>query len=227
MAEWSVSEEEIREVEQLLLKDGCNFAEDAKEVIRCWNSVDVSACPGSGKTTVLLAKLKIIADRMPLKNGDGICVLSHTNVAVDEIKSKLSAYAERLMSYPNYVGTIQTFIDRYVTFPYLRSITKESLQVVDERTYAQHLWARVISNSDYDKFTWFARQHFQKSRIPIKDIIEYVEGLSLKNGDLYHKTQTKRLAASTSLSAQQYATAKAELLKFEGLITYKDAYKYG
>lgn len=110
MIDWTVSEEEIQAVESLLLNKGCSFADDAKQVIRYWNSTDVSACPGCGKTTVLLAKLKIIADRMPLENGAGICVLSHTNFAVDEIKSKLAAYAERLMGYPNYVGTIQIHI---------------------------------------------------------------------------------------------------------------------
>ena len=49
---------------------------------------------------------------MPLENGAGICVLSHTNVAVNEIKNRLSDYADRLLSYPNYIGTIQSFIDR-------------------------------------------------------------------------------------------------------------------
>lgn len=226
MRSWTVSEEEIQEVESLLLKEGCSFADDAKQVIRSWNSTDVFACPGSGKTTILLAKLKIIADRMPLDNGAGICVLSHTNVAVDEIKSKLAAYAERLMGYPNYVGTIQTFIDRYITFPYLRSLTKESLQVIDEKTYAQHLWARVTSDCSFEKLNWFIRQRYQQSRDHITDIIDYVSGLSLKNGDLYHKTQITRLAGSNAPSTLQYATAKQELLKNDGLITYNDAYRY-
>ena len=83
-----ISDADIRQVEELLLPDGCKFPEDARKVIRCWESKDVAACPGSGKTTVLLAKLKSLADRMPLDNGSGICVLSHTNVAVNEIKEK-------------------------------------------------------------------------------------------------------------------------------------------
>lgn len=226
MISWSVSEEEIQEVECLLLKEGYSFADDAKQVIYSWNSTDVSACPGSGKTTVLLAKLKIIADRMPLENDAGICVLSHTNVAVDEIKSKLSACAERLMGYPNYIGTIQTFIDRYITFPYLRSLTKESLQVVDERTYAQHLWARATTDQSFEKFSWFIRQRYQQSSTHITDIIDYVSGLSLRNGELYHKSQTARLAGSIAPSTLQYATAKQELLIKDGLITYNEAYRY-
>lgn len=226
MSEWAVSEEEIRIVERLLLKEGCCFADDAKNVIRCWNSTDVSACPGSGKTTVLLAKLKIIADRMPLENGAGICVLSHTNVAVDEIKSKLAAYSERLMGYPNYVGTIQTFIDRYVTFPYLRNITKESIQVVDERTYAQHIWTRVSSFPNYRTLKAFLNQKYRQSNANISTIVEYISNLFLKDGDLYYKSKQTRLAGSTSASAQQYTAAKKELLREDGIITYNDAYRY-
>ena len=106
MMEWQISDQDIQAAEELLLPHGAHFPEDARNVIRCWHSTDVAACPGSGKTTVLLAKLKLLADRMPLENGAGICVLSHTNVAVNEIKNRLSDYADRLLSYPNYIGTI-------------------------------------------------------------------------------------------------------------------------
>jgi DNA helicase-2/ATP-dependent DNA helicase PcrA len=84
--EWQIPDQDIQTLEELLLPHGAQFPEDARRVIRCWHSTDVAACPGSGKTTVLLAKLKLLADKMPLENGAGICVLSHTNVAINEIK---------------------------------------------------------------------------------------------------------------------------------------------
>ena len=114
MVELNITDSEIQDLERLLLPKDCHFTDDALQVIRYWNSVDVSACPGSGKTTLLLAKLKLLADRMPLNNGVGVCVLSHTNVAVNEIKKKLADYADKLISYPNFVGTIQSFIDKFV-----------------------------------------------------------------------------------------------------------------
>lgn len=85
----------IPELEHLLLPEGCHFAEDAKAVIDCWESTDVQACPGSGKTTVLMAKLQHLAGKMPLPQGRGICILSHTNVAVDEIKTRLTGMPRR------------------------------------------------------------------------------------------------------------------------------------
>lgn len=139
MVEWKISDQDIESTEKLLLPEGAHFPEDARNVIRCWHSTDVAACPGSGKTTVLLAKLKLLADRMPLENSAGICVLSHTNVAVDEIRKRLAGYADKLLSYPNYIGTIQSFVDRFVTMPYLRNIVGRNVQAVDDLTYAQHM----------------------------------------------------------------------------------------
>lgn len=141
--EWEISDQDIESTEKLLLPEGAHFPEDARNVIRCWHSADVAACPGSGKTTVLLAKLKLLVDRMPLENGAGICVLSHTNVAVDEIRKRLSNYAGKLLSYPNYIGTIQSFVDKFVTMPYLRNIAGRNVQAVDNLTYAQHMLNRM------------------------------------------------------------------------------------
>lgn len=225
---WEITESEIEEVERLLLPDGCHFSDDAKTVIRFWNSTDVSACPGSGKTTVLLAKLKLIADRMPLEKGAGICVLSHTNVAVNEIKSKLAVYTDKLMSYPNYVGTIQTFIDRFVTFPYLRTLTTEPIQVVDDKTYAQHLWHLISSNrASYGTLIAVIekRAALLKSRYP--DRISYMAGIFLDDGALMHEAQPARaLAGAESASAKQYADVQDKLLKEEGILTYDHAYHY-
>lgn len=149
MEGWEISNQEIESTEKLLLPEKAHFQEDARKVIRCWHSTDVSACPGSGKTTVLLAKLKILADRMPLENGAGICVLSHTNVAVEEIRKRLSGYADKLIAYPNYMGTIQSFIDKFVTMPYLRNITGHNVQVIDDLPYARQMLKRI-----YDEKKW-------------------------------------------------------------------------
>lgn len=217
-------------MENILLEKGCHFANDAKEVIRYWKSVDVAACPGSGKTTVLLAKLKLLADRMPLKKGSGVCVLSHTNVAVNEIKTKLSNYADLLMGYPNYVGTIQSFIDQFVTKPYLKQKTDASIQVVEDSVYAQHLykllWKDRSQNSPYQKIRYFIKFNVKNGSGQYDNEISYMENLYQKDGALYVSKQKKPLAGADSLSAKQYETAIQELLVSEGLIRYKDAYQY-
>ena len=55
---------------------------------------------------------------MPLENNRGICVLTHTNVAIDKIKLEAETYASKLFSYPNHFGTIQSFVDKYLAIPW-------------------------------------------------------------------------------------------------------------
>lgn len=108
--------QDMNEAEHMLgIEEG--FSDEKNEVIKCLCSRDVVACPGSGKTTALLAKLLILAKKMPFDNNKGICVLTHTNVAVDEIREKLGATAKTILSYPNFIGTIQSFIDKYLAIP--------------------------------------------------------------------------------------------------------------
>ncbi|MGY4198970.1 UvrD-helicase domain-containing protein [Bradyrhizobium sp. USDA 4520] len=86
------------------------------------DTIDFEACPGSGKTTLLVAKLAVLAMRWPHRQ-QGICVLSHTNAARDEINAKLSnsAAGVALTHYPHFVGTIHSFVNEYLALPWLRS----------------------------------------------------------------------------------------------------------
>lgn len=228
MVEWQISNAEIQATESLLLPDGCHFADDALQVIRHWNSVDVSACPGSGKTTVLLAKLKLLADRMPLENGAGICVLSHTNIAVNEIKNKLAGYADKLMSYPNYIGTIQSFIDQFVTMPYLRQTVGRPVQLLDDRTYAQHLLHRMNTKRQaYSTLAYLVKSSYDNSKNIYANRDEHIAALYLrKDGALCIRSQTKPLAGAQTQSAQQFKQLINDLLRNEGIIRYLDAFQY-
>ncbi len=220
-----ISDAEIRAIEELLLPEGCQFPEDARKVIRCWESKDVAACPGSGKTTVLLAKLKSLADRMPLDNGSGICVLSHTNVAVNEIKEKMSDYAGKLMSYPNYVGTIQSFIDKFVTLPYLKRKFGKAVQPVDNRTYAEHIYRIIIRK--YPRLKWLVINDYNNGSTPFADVIDYVGAIYIRSdGSLCVGNRTRALAGSSRPSTQQFMSAQQDMLVDEGLIKYSDAFYY-
>ena len=205
MVEWEISNQDIESTEKLLLPNGAHFPEDARNVIRCWHSTDVAACPGSGKTTVLLAKLKLLADRMPLENGAGVCVLSHTNVAVDEIRNRLSEYADKLLGYPNYIGTIQSFVDKFVTMPFLRNITERNVQAVDDLTYAQHMLNRMQNNKKYSALEYVADNNF-KTGGQFTERIEQTQALYLRDdGALCVGKQKKALAgADKQLDICQY-----------------------
>ena len=63
----TITDEDIQFAEKWLLSEGQQFDEERREVIKCLESKDVLACPGSGKTTALLAKLIIISHQLFLE----------------------------------------------------------------------------------------------------------------------------------------------------------------
>lgn len=125
------TDEEIRIAHDILLKDKKTFDDARLNIIKEDRSCYVQACPGSGKTTVLLAKLIILANRLPMADGKGVCVLTHTNVAIDEIKAKVGSKANVLFNYPNFFGTIQTFLHKYVAAAALHYFYGSQIQYVD------------------------------------------------------------------------------------------------
>lgn len=92
------------------------------KAIKNLQTCDFEACPGSGKTTLLVAKLAILASRWPYRQS-GICVLSHTNAARDEINHRVSiaASGSSLVRYPHFIGTIHGFVNEFLATPWLRS----------------------------------------------------------------------------------------------------------
>ncbi|OJU79076.1 MAG: hypothetical protein BGO09_10730 [Bacteroidetes bacterium 47-18] len=131
--EINISDEEIQYAERLLLPVGKTFDDERKVFIRNFNTIDLQAVPGSGKTTALLAKLIILESKLPFAEGSGILVLSHTNAAIDEIKEKIQKYCPRLFSYPNFIGTIQSFVDEFLAVPfYVQKFNKKPIRIDHE-----------------------------------------------------------------------------------------------
>lgn len=137
-----VSDADIARAEGILLSAGCTFNQERRNFIRCMESCDVVACPGSGKTTALLAKLLILATHLPFSGYRGICVLTHTNVAIDEIKRRAGGAADALFVHPNYFGTIQGFVNRFLAIPAYRNRYKRPVQAIDNDQFFAALRSR-------------------------------------------------------------------------------------
>lgn len=152
------NEEELRRVYKLLTDKDGKFEHDKVDVINCETSTDIKACPGSGKTTTLLAKLVLLADRMPLASGKGVCVLTYTNVAIDEIKAKLGHKADVLFSYPNYFGTMQTFVDDFFASAALQYYYGARITLVDDDRANQEMYRKYksLGRSKLESFLYWA-----------------------------------------------------------------------
>lgn len=117
---------------------GADGMDPRLEVLRSSETLDIEACPGSGKTTLLIAKLAILARKWSSLR-QGICVLSHTNVARRQIEKRLgnTAFGQRLLGYPHYVGTIHGFVNEFLAMPWLLSLGLP-VRVIDNQLCEQH-----------------------------------------------------------------------------------------
>lgn len=216
--------EDILEVEKLILPEDKHFSEEGIKFLNCDESKEVLACPGSGKTTLLMAKLYLLSKSMPFANNAGICVLSHTNVAVEEIKNKLGTSADKILTYPNYVGTIQSFVDKFVVFPYLTNLTETSIQVMDDNAYAKIMCSICNSNGCYSALKYLLNNNESLSRkynnLEMKISNLYID----ENGKLKCNGINKCIAGQDKKSTLQFVQLKKHLLLKFGAIKYKDAY---
>ena len=84
-----------------------NFTIEQKDYIQSTidDHVYLEACPGSGKTEVVAAK---VAKEISNWNKDpsGIAILSFSNSATDELKDRIGKFStSNLKFYPHFIGT--------------------------------------------------------------------------------------------------------------------------
>ncbi|KFJ92836.1 DNA helicase UvrD [Pseudomonas sp. 1-7] len=125
-----ITDEDVDWVIELMGLKGID--EPRRLFLKSMDTVDVAACPGSGKTTLVVAKLAILARHWKSRT-QGICVLSHTNAAREEIEKRLggSEVGQRLLRFPHYIDTIHGFTGRFLASPWLRS-KGIALQAIDD-----------------------------------------------------------------------------------------------
>ena len=130
--EFEINDDEIEKVYKILFNKEGNFEEEKQKIIKSFESCCIEAVPGSGKTTTLVTKLMILAEKLNKGNYEkGICILTHTNIGIDIIKEKLGRKGEVLFRYPNFVGTLQSFIDNYLAIPCYKKKYKSKVDIID------------------------------------------------------------------------------------------------
>jgi DNA helicase-2/ATP-dependent DNA helicase PcrA len=79
----------------------------------------VRACPGSGKTFTVAARLSRLLSEWD-KPHQGIAAISFTNVAWEEIEGYLAKDfgVSTPIGYPHFLGTIDSFIDKFIFLPF-------------------------------------------------------------------------------------------------------------
>ncbi|NFI02824.1 ATP-dependent helicase [Clostridium botulinum] len=221
-----VTEEDISYAEKILF--GKTRVFDYNEriiIIKDFNdSFDINACPGSGKTTVLLAKLIILSRKMPFRNGQGICVLTHTNVAIDEIKNKLGQKSEILFKYPNYFGTIQSFIDKYLTIPFYKYMTGENIKSIDDDMYYSHLHKLVLDKyPNIKNAVSFCVEKNLGSYREGQHLDNFIKFILSKNFKVINNEMFICNKSGATLENKKYYKELLEIM-YDGVLRYNDAY---
>lgn len=202
-----------------------SFDDESKEFIKCLESKDIQACPGAGKTTSLVAKLDIIAQQMPFKDNSGILVLTHTNVAVDEIKAKLGANAKILLSYPNHVGTFQSFVNKYLAIPMYVKLTGKRPERIDDDIFYKK-FEDVLKKYHESVYGWLSSVG---TPINVSAITVY-KNLTL-NGDKFYYNNSDKPILTLANKARFFNMMKTikerdieKELIFKGYLTYDHCY---
>lgn len=215
-------------IDRLSHQENLFFDEKRTELLKAMHSLDVQACPGSGKTTLIAAKLILLAEEWPFKHR-GVCVLSHTNVAKDEIIERLkkskTKKAQNLLSYPHFIGTIQEFVNRFLAIPNLRSRGICDFNI-DNDTYTDSAW-RLLGSWEYSwlkgTLKGLGTEENQKSFIRSGHLIHGDDG--------YEVCITKRAKAWNR--DENLARAKDDLMKLKrslcgkGYFLFRDMYVFG
>lgn len=226
MQDTIITDEHIDYIEKELFpkfdfnNDAKVFDKQRRNVIKCMETKDIVACAGSGKTTTLIAKLMIL-DRfhMEFPQNQGICVLTHTNVAIDEIKEKLGA-GSRLLTYPNFFGTIQSFVNTFLAKKAYIHFTKTKCKEINDDFFAERMeyhYQRDFDTSEKNYFNWYFNENKQ---------VSFFKKMSFKESDFSVCENNYRIPKESRQILKTKFIETRQKVFHEGYLTYDDAYHF-
>jgi len=232
-----VSIEHIREAESFLLNGKTFETKERIPFIKNLESCDLLAVPGSGKTTALIAKLYCLSKQLPLDDGSGILVLAHTNAAVDEIELKLKKHCPNLFEYPNFVGTIQSFVNKFLANPanfikYNSYIVINDTDIYEKEAlnfYYSLKWSprgvepKNLINKLYGRVNIGKEVTFEKGKDNIKSFIKYFK-LDITNRKIIYNDKSFYTFEGDSKNYYLEIESWKEGLLKKGILSFNDSF---
>ena len=127
------------------------FTTEQLSLIEYAGSQYVDACPGAGKTQALAERFVRRPNNHPRK---GVALLSFTNAATDEARARNPRSPELLLA-PNFVGTIDKFINRFVVTPVHVTVSQTPSKFVDVWSQLPHTTVTAPGVSGSAALEWF------------------------------------------------------------------------
>lgn len=206
--------------------DEITFTVEQLALIERMGSQYVEACPGAGKTQAIAERFVRRPNGHPRK---GVALLSFTNAAADEARARCTTQPELLLA-PNFIGTIDKFINRFIVRPAHAAQASTPSRFVDVWSQLPHTSVRSKGVGIEASLDWFAfdldggaklipRRAPPKFRTSLDDLESWaVDRLQTTAAKVfkqmqdrgYHDADSSRRAASRSLLDN---TIKAQLTK--------------
>lgn len=189
--------------------------------IKDLRTLDLRAVPGSGKTTALLAKLLILESKFPFDDGSGVLVLSHTNAAVDEIKRKIEHHCPKLFHYPNFVGTIQSFVDQFLAIPFYTNKNDVRPYRIDNEIHSEYISSFYSKTRNYSLKGWLDH-NFPDNPKDFLEKLRFDNNCSLvsKIDGTVEKFKLKDQKKPTYIGLSSFKTQQIK----DGILHFDDAY---
>ncbi|MGG1597822.1 UvrD-helicase domain-containing protein [Paenibacillus naphthalenovorans] len=148
------SQNDYNLVEKTVL-DGKKFNDNQREFIELMESKYIIAGPGVGKTTCLAAKIVLLLMKLASENSkDAICIITQTNVAVDEINRILRRLGLSQITHPHFVGTVHQFFNTFLAIPYIKKhLNPINMRFAEDDDYLSLISALVHKNSYFGSWS--------------------------------------------------------------------------
>ena len=178
----------------------------------------LTACPGSGKTTSIVKKLRVVSQYCAVRYGKhtGFACLSFTNKACAELKQKYREMHDEKLTFPNEVLTIDSFIMQYVVLPfwYLCDACKKKPIVVNEEDILDHIYYNNVQIAGkWQRYPVMELRQYSKIMYSKKPSIVSIDKAAFKWN---HKVVTNANEKSYCRAAILYRLSK-------GYVTSSDA----
>ena len=166
------------------------------------DSIWVEACPGAGKTQAIVERF---ITRLHSDSRRGVALLSFTNAAVDEARARCRERPELLRA-PNFVGTIDSFINRFIVRPAFTNEKGKSPIFVD--TWETLAGTTFKSPKGLMRLGWFRFDFKTGARLDVKILpqdsqhaIGKLPDHQLRNAERWAERRWARLLESGVLDA--------------------------
>lgn len=153
------------------------FTPEQNALIQARQSTYVDACPGAGKTQAIVQRF---IERPDSDSRRGVALISFTNAAIEEARSRCAQKSE-LLQVPNFVGTIDSFINRFLVGPAFLARTGVAPSFLDKwmtvpGTTVKSKSVPVEASLDWFEFDLDGHATLSTRRIP-PDLRHQIRGL--------------------------------------------------